>query len=78
VGGTAVVKRDPAISDITPDGTLQATADCDRTSRLVHAADHRPEPFRARAGGVQVGPDYLWQAELVYGWFNAPSERGVF
>jgi hypothetical protein len=23
-------------------------------------------------------PDYLWQAELVYGWFAGPSQRGVY
>jgi hypothetical protein len=28
--------------------------------------------------GYKSVPDYLWQAELVYGWFTAPDPRGTF
>jgi hypothetical protein len=78
-GGVAVVKRDPAISDITPEGTLQATADCDQNvtpgcTPLTVDQNHWAHDLAA----YKSVPDYLWQAELVYGWFNAPSERGVY
>jgi hypothetical protein len=77
--GLPVVKQDPAIRDVTPEGGLQITADCDQNvnptcTPLTVDQNHWAHELAA----YKSVPDYLWQAELVYGWFNAPSERGVF
>jgi hypothetical protein len=77
--GTPVVKQDPAIRNITPEGTLAPIADCDQNvtptcTPLTVDQNH----WAHELADYKSVPDYLWQAELVYGWFNAPSERGVF
>ena len=77
--GSPVVKRDPAISDVTPDGNLQVTADCDQNvtptcTPLTVDQNH----WAHELVSYKSVADYLWQAEMVYGWFNAPSVRGVF
>jgi len=77
--GTPVVKADPAIRNVTPDGQLVPVADCDRNVTPTCTPVTVDQNHYARELSLYKSvPDYLWQAELVYGWFNAPSERGVF
>ena len=74
-----MVKADPAIRDVTSGGSLSPTVDCDRNltpacAPLTPDQNH----WAHELVSYKSVPDYLWQAELVYGWFNAPGERGVF
>jgi hypothetical protein len=77
--GLPVVKQDPAIRDVTPDGQLVPTADCDQNvtptcTPLTTDQNHWAHDLVS----YKSVPDYLWQAELVYGWFGAPGQLGVF
>ncbi len=78
-GGVAVVKRDPAIRNITDTGGLAIIPDCDQNvtpacTPLTVDQNHWAHELRA----YKSVPDYLWQTESVYGWFNTASPRGVF
>jgi hypothetical protein len=77
--GLPVVQVDPAIRNVTPEGTLQPPTACDQNldptcTPLTPDQNHWSHELLS----YKAVADYLWQAELVYGWFNAPSERGVF
>jgi len=77
--GAPVVQFDPAIRNVTPEGALQPAVACDQNldpacTPLTPDQNHWSHELVT----YKAVPDYLWQAELVYGWFNAPSERGVF
>ena len=77
--GTAVVKQDPAIRNITAEGGLATTVDCDQNvtpscTPLTVDQNH----YAAELKSYKSVADYLWQTEAVYGWINAAGERGVF
>ncbi|MBC8132831.1 MAG: hypothetical protein H7X95_07600, partial [Deltaproteobacteria bacterium] len=77
--GLPIVAQDPAIRDITPEGALAPIRDCDQNVDpacvpLTIDKNHWAHELQ----GYKSVPDYLWQAELVFGWFSAPSTRGVF
>jgi hypothetical protein len=77
--GAPVVKQDPAIRDVTSAGGLVNTVECDQNvtptcTPLTPGQNH----FAHELLSYKSVPDYLWQAEAVYGWFNAAGERGVF
>ena len=77
--GDAVVAADPAIRDITAAGALAPTVDCDQNVTpacvpLKPAQNHSAYELQS----YKSVPDYLWQAEQAYGWFDPPSARGVY
>ncbi|HEX3698748.1 MAG TPA: hypothetical protein VH374_25490 [Polyangia bacterium] len=77
--GDAIVLSDPAIMDITAQQTLMKTVDCDQNltptcKPLVPSQNHSAYELQS----YKSVPDYLWQAEQVYGWFDPPSTRGTF
>ena len=77
--GAPIVAIDPAIQNISPTGTLVATKPCDQNvaptcTPLTVNQNH----FAHDLQGYKSVPDYLWQAELVYGWFAGPNQRGVY
>ena len=77
--GAPIVKADPAIQNISPLGTLVATTACDQNvtptcTPVGVNQNHYAHDLQA----YKSVPDYLWQAELVYGWFPAPNQRGVY
>jgi hypothetical protein len=77
--GTAIVKSDPAVRQITGLGLLQVLPDCDQNEDPACTAltvdqnhfAHELEGFRSVA-------EYLWQAGTVYGLFGPPSPRGIY
>jgi len=77
--GAAIVKADPAMRDISPAGTLVPIQDCDQNldpacAPLTLDQNH----FAHELAAYKSVPDYLWQAEMVYGFFAPPSPRGTF
>jgi hypothetical protein len=77
--GTAVVSQDPATEDVTAAGTLAPTTACDRNvtpacTPLTVDQNH----FATELQSYKSVPDYLWQTEAMYGWFNAAGTLGVF
>jgi hypothetical protein len=77
--GSAVVKSDPAIKNITTTGALAPTTDCDQNvtpgcTPLTVDQNH----FAQELTSYKSVPDYLWQTEAVYGWFNAAGPLGIF
>jgi hypothetical protein len=77
--GQAVVRQDPAVRDITPAGTLRPTVECDQNlnptcTPLTVEQNH----FAHELAAYKSVPDYLWQTEQVYGWFDAPGQRGIY
>ncbi|MEO8212258.1 MAG: hypothetical protein ABI560_03650 [Myxococcales bacterium] len=77
--GAPVVAPDPAIRDITAAGALVAVPACDQNLAptcvpLTAFQNHWAHELE----GYKSVPDYLWQSELVYGWFGAPGARGVY
>jgi hypothetical protein len=78
--GTPVVVSDPAIRDISPDGTTtMATVDCDQNvtptcTPLTIDANH----FAHDLQSYKSVPDYLWEVESLYGWINAAGPLGIF
>jgi hypothetical protein len=77
--GAPVVAADPAIRNISPEGALVAVAACDQNVDpacvpLTAFQNHWAHELE----GYKSVPDYLWQSELVYGWFGAPGARGVY
>jgi hypothetical protein len=77
--GSPVVQADPAIRDVTAAGTLQPVVACDQNvnptcTPLTPDQNHWAHELLS----YKSVPDYLWQAEMVYGWFNAAGELGVF
>jgi hypothetical protein len=77
--GTAVVRSDPAIKNITSTGALAPTTDCDQNvtpscTPLTVDQNH----FAQELASYKSVPDYLWQTEAVYGWFNAAGPLGIF
>jgi hypothetical protein len=78
-GGAAIVKADPAMRDVSPAGQLVPIADCDQNADpgctpLTINQNH----FAHELGAYKSVPDYLWQADLVYGLFDPPNPRGVY
>jgi hypothetical protein len=78
-GGAAIVKADPAVNNY--DGTQKGSAipDCDQNltptcTPLSETDNHSAYELKS----YKSVPDYLWQAELEYGWFSDPSARGVY
>jgi hypothetical protein len=78
--GSAIVLADPNISDLSPTGTsVTPIADCDQNVDPTCTALTPQQNMAAyELQSYKSVPDYLWQAELVYGWFNDPSARGTF
>jgi hypothetical protein len=77
--GLPIVAADPAIRNVTPDGTLAPIPACDQNlepgcTPLSTNQNH----WAHELVGYKSVPDYLWQAELVYGWFGPPDPRGTF
>ncbi|HVR63258.1 MAG TPA: zinc-dependent metalloprotease [Polyangia bacterium] len=78
--GDPIVVSDPAVQDIASDGnTLVPTSDCDQNltpacKPLVPSQNHSAYELQS----YKSVPDYLWQAEAAYGWFDPPSTRGTF
>jgi hypothetical protein len=77
--GTPVVKQDPATSNITAAGGLVPTTACDQNvtptcTPLTVDQNH----FATELQSYKSVPDYLWQTEAMYGWFNAAGALGVF
>jgi hypothetical protein len=77
--GTPIVAQDPAISNITPAGGLAPTTACDQNvtpgcTPLTADQNH----WATELQSYKSLPDYLWQTEAVYGWFNAAGALGVF
>ena len=77
--GTAVVSQDPATENVTAAGTLVPTTACDQNvtpacTPLTVDQNH----FATELQSYKSVPDYLWQTEAVYGWFNAAGALGVF
>jgi len=74
-----VVQADQAIRDVTAAGALQPVVACDQNvvptcTPLTADQNHWAHELLS----YKSVPDYLWQAEMVYGWFNAPGQLGVF
>jgi hypothetical protein len=77
--GTPVVQQDPAISNVTAAGGLAPTVACDQNvvptcTPLTPDQNH----WATELQSYKSVPDYLWQTEAVYGWFNAAGALGVF
>jgi hypothetical protein len=77
--GSPIVKSDPAVRDVTPAGTLAATATCDQNvdptcTPLTIDQNHWAHDLQA----YKSVPDFLWQVESLYGWINAAGPLGVF
>jgi hypothetical protein len=77
--GLPIVAADPAVRDVAPDSTLVPTVGCDQNATpactpLTVTQNH----FAYELQLYKSVPDYLWQAELVYGWFSAADPRGVY
>jgi hypothetical protein len=77
--GAPVVAQDAAIQDISAAGALVPTTTCDQNvtpacTPLTPSQNH----YAYELQGYKSVPDYLWQAELIYGWFGAPNARGVY
>jgi hypothetical protein len=77
--GLPIVAVDPAIRNITPEGNLAPIPACDQNvdpgcTPLSTTQNH----WAHELVGYKSVPDYLWQAELVYGWFGPPDPRGTF
>jgi len=77
--GLPIVAADPAIRNITPEGSIVPIPGCDQNidpacTPLSTDQNHWAHELVA----YKSVPDYLWQAELVYGWFGAPDPRGTF
>jgi hypothetical protein len=77
--GLPIVAVDPAIRNITPEGSIVPVPACDQN---IDPACTPLSPDQNHWAHELVGyksvPDYLWQAELTYGWFGAPDPRGTF
>jgi len=77
--GAAVVKQDPAIRDITSGGGLANTVDCDQNlTPTCTPLTIDQNSYAHELQSYKSVPDYLWEAEEVYGWINAAGELGVF
>ena len=77
--GTPVVKQDPAINNVSPTGGLAPTVACDQNvtptcTPLTIDQNH----WATELAAYKSVPDYLWQTEAIYGWFNAAGALGVF
>jgi hypothetical protein len=77
--GTPVVAPDPAISNLTAAGGVAPSVACDQNvtptcTPLTVDQNH----FATELASYKSVPDYLWQAEATYGWFNAAGALGVF
>ena len=78
--GTPIIAADPAIGSLTAAGTAgPAYVDCDQNV----TPGCTPITIQQNSAAYELSnyksvPDYLYQTELVYGWFNDPSARGVF
>ena len=78
--GAPVIAADPAIQSISPDGTsLVPIAECDQNLvptcvPLTTEQNHSAYELKS----YKSVPDYLWQAESLYGWFSGPQTRGTF
>ncbi|HET6283158.1 MAG TPA: hypothetical protein VFH73_19525, partial [Polyangia bacterium] len=78
--GTPVIKGDPGIRNISPDGTmLIPIAECDQniTPGCTPLTATQNQAAHELVGYKSV-PDFLWQVEMTTGWFNTPGIRGIF
>jgi hypothetical protein len=77
--GTPVVQVDPAIRNVTTTGNTVPIVACDQNvtptcTPLTVDQNHWATELKS----YKSVPDYLWQTEAVYGWFNAAGALGVF
>lgn len=77
--GVPIIKADPAVQNISPTSTLVAIPACDQNvTPTCTPVTVNQNHFAHDLQAYKSVPDYLWQAELVYGWFGAPDQRGVY
>jgi hypothetical protein len=78
--GDPIVKADVAVRAISPLGnTLVPIANCDQNlDPKCKPVTVNQNHFAYELKSYKSVPDYLWQAGVVYGLFDPPSERGAY